>query len=105
MAMDRELLLHSMEMLKTAITTIIRQEGDVLLSVDEWSYNIPEGALIVFRQVRARHPPRLKFGMILNAVHGLMEVLIVRQNYCEVGFTIKEEGINVGTGRIRAVRL
>lgn len=61
----------------------------------------PQGAKIVWQSNLRRHR-YLKYGTILRAAQGLMEVLIARQDNFEVIFDIIEDGIGrVGRGSIR----
>lgn len=101
--MDGELLLHTLEVAETAINRMLAEDGDHPMPIDPFDFRVPlgaEAALLPLQSARLwrRH---LMYSVILNAVVGLMNVLITREYHFEVSFIIREFRLGrVGSGTI-----
>lgn len=97
-AIDRLLLLNSLYAIETALIRVIDRFGDIVIVLDTYTYQTPQGAIMNVRQ-RNR---RLTYGMILNVTRGLLAVLIGRQNYFEANFIILQAKYGrIGAGTIK----
>lgn len=104
-AISRALLLQAIQTTATVAANLLAIQGDILLPVNPWLLQIPDGPQIIFHTNSMRRRNDLTYGIVLRVAGALMEVLITQHRYFEVAFDIREYGFGrVGGGTIRMVR-
>lgn len=101
----REVLLHAPQLTKTAPNTLILEHGNMTLlaGADPWVFETPQGIIINMGSHQQRQQ-RLAFNLILWAAKALMEILIHRHHYSSASFSVSEDGVQMGGGRLRIKR-